>query len=148
MRSLQIMIPGYHVPPPISWRVSNWLLQLLTPGESDPVVLGRLGTLKKSRLPRDILEPTDDERMPNPFQKLKTGTAPGNNPLKAYRALHNIELDASMLVVVTALNIMYFASIVSRSERKPSRHSSQQHFPTLASRGSRKKSVYRALFLS
>jgi hypothetical protein len=38
-----------------------------TNGDSDPFVLGRLETLKKSRLPRDILELTNDEGMPNWF---------------------------------------------------------------------------------
>jgi hypothetical protein len=86
-----------------------------TNGDSDPFVLVRLETLKKSWLPRDILEPIDDERMPNrfdanPFQKLKIGIALATT-LSRHTERCIISNSAASMLVVIALNIMYFASI-------------------------------------
>lgn len=52
--------------PRVSHTAANKLATVqLTAADTNPFVPGRLETLKKSQLPRNILEPTDDERMPN-----------------------------------------------------------------------------------
>lgn len=84
-------------------------------GDSEPFVLGWLETLKKSRLLRDIPEPTDDERMPNrfgthPIQKLKIGTAVATT-LSRHTERCIISNSAASILVVIALNIMYYANI-------------------------------------